>query len=134
MRKQLASIQANGDEPGWGQNFARWVWPFDDNEGDATNAASILDEEYDTDEHADPWWWPLWSNPTNPKKSTNQAQEAEKSVSTDNGEESMVNPNAKSDGVHGDEIEAPEISTESEASATKTKKKRTLIRDWVWPF
>ena len=104
------------------------MWPFGDDEDDATKAAGILAEEYETDPRTDPWWWPLWSNPPNPKKSTNQAQEIDTSVSKNNRVESTLSTNIKSDKLPVDEIEA------LETSAKKTKKKRALIRDWVWPF
>lgn len=132
---QAAGIDpSKQDESGWGQNFARWVWPFGDDEEDATKAAGILAEEYETDVGTDPWWWPLWSNPPNPPKSTNQAQEIDPSVGTNNEEESTLSPEIKSDNLPVDEIEVLETSFESETSATKAKKKRALIRDWVWPF
>ena len=132
QRAQAAGIDpSQQDEFGWGRNFARWVWPFSDDKDDTARAAGILEEEYDTYERIDPWWWPLWSNP---KKSTNQAQIIDTSVSANDGTEDAMNPNSKIDRLPGDESSSSETSKDSEIPAKETKKKRALIRDWVWPF
>ena len=107
------------------------MWPFGEHEDDAIRAADILEEEYDADVVTDPWWWPLWSNPI---KNLGDGEVIDTSVSTNDGAKATVNPNSKNDKVLGDENVASKKSTESEIPATKTKKKRALIRDWVWPF
>ena len=129
---QAAGIDpSQQDESGWRQNFARWVWPFGKNGDDAIRASGILEEEYDGNAGTDPWWWPLWSNPN---KSTNEAQVNDTSISTNDETKAALDLTSKSNKVLGMQKEASEKSTGSEISSIKTKKKRALIRDWVWPF
>ncbi|MEC7273775.1 MAG: hypothetical protein VXU48_00860, partial [Verrucomicrobiota bacterium] len=129
---QAAGIdQSQKDESGWKRNFARWVWPFGENEDDAIKAADILEEEYDGNAGTDPWWWPLWSNP---KTSTNEDQLSDTSLSTNSETKTALDLTSKSNKVLEKGKKTLEKSTDSEMPAIKKKKKRALIRDWVWPF
>jgi len=92
------------EDTGWGRTFARWAWPFGD-EAAQKSTEEILQEAYEEDPNASPWWWPFWSE-------NNQADKA-----------------SESDAAN----QAEGTGTETRGSDEKKKNDRS-IRDWAWPF
>ena len=136
--------QANS---GWGRTFARWVWPFNEDETAATSDA-ILEEEFQAARETDPWWWPFWSENTNTSPPTGGS---EPKTTTDPATALPDNEVAEPQSVREErtvELEEPENdqspveseNTASEAAAPpgaeskNSQKKRSSVRDWVWPF
>jgi hypothetical protein len=112
-----AGIDPNQQEAaGWGRTFARWAWPFGEDES-MTSSEALLQEEYEDSSKADPWWWPFWSERTaSPSESTAEAEDA-----TTEAAESA--PAA---------TQVPATDTVEDGPA-KTEKKNSS-RDWAWPF
>lgn len=134
-RQMLALSEAAGVAPvtedaGWGRTFARWAWPFSEDEA-PTSTDALLEEGYEKADESDPWWWPFWSEQPETEKpaaieETAPAEVAETTKSappTDVVEESTPTVENTMD----------EASSE-DASPTKEKTKRTSMKDWVWPF
>lgn len=111
---------------GWGRSFARWVWPFNEDEITA-NTGDILANEYEGTQQNDPWWWPFWSN-----QSTIQISTIDDPASSDSN--GTTHPSKDVNSLH--EAETNEIKSPVQAihSSTKTEKKHSSIRDWAWPF
>jgi len=114
---------AQQETAGWGRTFARWAWPFGDDEV-AASADAILGQEFDEASETDPWWWPFWSE-KGPAEQINRIQ-------------------TETDALEVPELDevAEEITTETtvenipESAATEetSKKNGRSVRDWVWPF
>ena len=51
---------AQQETAGWGRTFARWAWPFGEDEV-AESADAMLKQEFEEASETDPWWWPFWS-------------------------------------------------------------------------
>lgn len=122
------------EEAGWGRTFARWAWPFGEDQS-AVSPEAILAEEYEAPRESDPWWWPFWSEKSASDTSVREA-EAIEAPETPNDTE------LKSDPIETPETpETPELagetvtdSEQTEEKVTGTEKKRSSVRDWVWPF
>ena len=114
---------AQQETAGWGRTFARWVWPFGEDEA-AASANAILEQEFEEASETDPWWWPLWSE-KGPAEQVNGTE-------------------TKTDALEVPEPDkaAEEITTETtvenipESTATEetSEKNSRSVRDWVWPF
>lgn len=115
------------DEAGWGRTFARWAWPFGEDEA-ALSSDAILQEEFEGAKDTDPWWWPFWSEkqPSAEDKTTGEpTTELEAEAKT-----SEVTPATVSEGASVNSAPTPE----SEAPQKENEKKKTSARDWAWPF
>ena len=113
MRQMAAAAGINPaqqDDAGWGRSFARWVWPFEGDDSQAT-AEELLTGEYEAEEPADPWWWPFWS----------EAAETHKSQA----------PSEADQG--GQPRGTPESGTAPTGDKASPSRKNST-RDWLWPF
>lgn len=145
VAQQIASlVEAAGIDPdqqeqaGWGRTFARWAWPFGEDE--TASSEALLQEEFEIEGSTDPWWWPFWSERVTPEL---QATEAGKPTEMETSE--MVAPTEDATASEPTEVSsveeaaAPEPGVES-TDTDKTKKtaeepkKRKPARDWSWPF
>ena len=108
---QAAGLDAaTQKESGWGRSFARWVWPFGQDEI-ALDPERILTEEFESEAETDPWWWPFWS------ETAQEPSEPEPAATT------------------SEAVNSSEPSTETAApAAPETKKPASTKRDWSWPF
>jgi hypothetical protein len=137
---EAAGIDPNQqDEAGWGRTFARWAWPFGEDEAAASTDA-ILEQEYEESRQTDPWWWPFWSE--------NAAPESTEPETVQDAPIKKPVPEVEADSVSAEEVESITLGvaeTEAEASAEAqteetaeesetSPKKRGSARDWVWPF
>ena len=95
---------AQKEQAGWGHTFARWAWPFGEDEA---TAEAILEEEFEVENGSDPWWWPFWSERTQPEL-----------------DEALAG---------GTSTENQEYTDQSEVK-TEEPKKRQSARNWAWPF
>lgn len=134
-RQMLALSEAAGVAPitedaGWGRTFARWAWPFSDDDA-ATSTDALLEEAYEKADETDPWWWPFWSEQPEaakpaPAEAVAPIQEAQSAMPAPTNEVA-------------EEITAIEENTMDEApkeaaAAPEEKTKRTSKKNWVWPF
>ncbi len=146
VAQQMVSLaEAAGIDPsqqqeaGWGRTFARWAWPFGEDE--AASSEALLQEEYESARETDPWWWPFWS-----EKSAPQLEEVEAEVETEADAEETVEAETEVEvlpeveAVESVALEVPadeltETADSEQAEETpKTEKNRNSASDWVWPF
>lgn len=129
-RQMLALAEAAGIDPteqeaGWGRTFARWAWPF--GEDDSATTAALLAQGYEEATESDPWWWPFWSE--SQKDSATPAEDSSETTESEtaSNETAAVAPVAVSD----DNTES--VDKAVEADSNKVKKKASK-KDWAWPF
>jgi len=96
---------AQQETAGWGRTFARWAWPFGEDEV-AESADAMLKQEFEEASETDPWWWPFWS---------------------EKGPAEQVN-------VSETKTDALEVSEPNKAAEETSEKNSRSVRDWVWPF
>lgn len=108
---------------GWGRTFARWAWPFGEDEV-AASADAMLNQEFEESRDTDPWWWPFWSE----KGSAEQVSGTE--TATDAIE--VPEPDKAAEGITIDTT-VENVTGSSVAEETSEKNSRS-VRDWVWPF
>jgi len=96
---------AQQETAGWGRTFARWAWPFGEDEV-AESADAMLKQEFEEASETDPWWWPFWS---------------------EKGPAEQVNGTET-------ETEASEVPEPDKAAEETSEKNSRSVRDWVWPF
>lgn len=139
--------QANS---GWGRTFARWVWPFTE-DTTATTSDAILEEEYESTDQSDPWWWPFWSE--NPVIASTQGNASPGNTAKPEANPAMTQLEASD--IQESEREEQPIAIETAASdqpastaeesgtttdpapeaiSEKSSKKQSPARDWEWPF
>ncbi len=114
---------AQQETAGWGRTFARWAWPFGEDEA-AASADAMLKQEFEKARETDPWWWPLWSE----KGSVEQVSGTK--TATDALEVPVPDKDA-------DEIttETPVENIKGSSVSEKTIEKNSRsVRDWDWPF
>ncbi|MGB0743693.1 MAG: hypothetical protein ACPGSB_04125, partial [Opitutales bacterium] len=63
------------EQAGWGRNFARWVWPFGNEDG-SLSSEEMLEQEFAAEDNDDPWWWPFWSEQAAVRADADPAAEA----------------------------------------------------------
>lgn len=129
------------DDAGWGRNFARWAWPFGDDESMSTEA--MLAEEFEEEDESDPWWWPFWSE--NPAATSDEETRDEEPVPAEQVEDASPaeSPAPEVNEAAPVPVEMREVTSkeenaqpsEAEQAPTPpaTNKKRST-KDWVWPF
>jgi hypothetical protein len=131
-------------EAGWGRTFARWAWPFGEDET-ATTPKAMLDEAYAPPAETDPWWWPFWSEkPAAEAVSTETPENSETDLQIDaSSDEEVTEMTPIEDEITTEttSLEEPaatdattESATEDEETNPTAEKKRSSARDWVWPF
>ncbi|MDQ8193595.1 hypothetical protein QEH59_04115 [Coraliomargarita sp. SDUM461004] len=137
VAQQMISLaEAAGIDPvqqqsaGWGRTFARWVWPFGEDEA-AVSPDAMLQEEYEASNEGDPWWWPFWSE----KSTATAARES----GTQNSDEAALDAAENTDSAPQQVASetAPEAITEAQSNETSDdapKTKSRSAREWVWPF
>jgi len=156
-RQMLSLSEAAGIDPslqedaGWGRTFARWVWPFGEDEASPSTEA-MLQEAYEAADEADPWWWPFWSEKGEP--TAEPSVEKTKSTSVTEGgldsTESPTLPTDESGEAESVALEVPEATDEAKTTsevdseeATEAtpdsnepveEKTRRSVREWAWPF
>lgn len=114
---------ATQEEAGWGRTFARWAWPFGDDESPASTN-EILEEEYEATRANDPWWWPFWS-----EKPVEDEVEAAQSELEDISTSTAAQP-AAPESIKVEESPNDDAQQETEPLESKSRS----ARDWVWPF
>ncbi|WPJ97944.1 hypothetical protein SH580_09495 [Coraliomargarita algicola] len=107
---------AQQQEAGWGRTFARWAWPFGENES-ATSPDAMLAAEYEGTHVSDPWWWPFWS-----EKAAATAPDSTTDVETAAATTAVETPAPSPD--------AAPPTAEPEAPTAK----KSSAREWIWPF
>lgn len=143
---------ATQENTGWGRTFARWAWPFGE-EDDGMSTEEMLEEEYAPEAASDPWWWPFWSE--KPEEAVEEADDDEAKASEANGEEPETQPEstgeAETAAPENQEqatapIEIGEVQSDKEqeagvanakdekSDASNKKKERSRTKDWLWPF
>ena len=116
-------------DAGWGRTFARWAWPFGEDDNNATSEA-LLEEEYEPALETDPWWWPFWS-----EKTPAQENHADATTGIDEADAlALTEEQAESAPLEVMEESTEDISAREAVEAPKAEKKRSSARDWVWPF
>ena len=124
-QQMITLAEAAGIDPaqqqnsGWGRTFARWAWPFGENEA-APSPDAMLAEEYEEARETDPWWWPFWSEKTAP--ATSEADSADDSTDDNTTTTAATTPAPSPD--------AAIPTAEPEAPAAK----KSSAREWIWPF
>ena len=114
---------AQQETAGWGRTFARWAWPFGEDEA-AASADAMLKQEFEEASEKDPWWWPFWSE----KGTAEQVNVTE--TETDVSEQSVPDKDAEEI-----TIETPVENIKGSLVSEKTiEKNGRSVRDWVWPF
>jgi len=134
-QQMIQLAEAAGIDPdqqadaGWGRTFARWAWPFGEDDNNATSEA-LLEEEYEPALETDPWWWPFWS-----EKTPAQENHADATTGIDEADAlALTEEQAESVPLEVMEESTEEISAREAVEAPKAEKKRSSTRDWVWPF
>lgn len=114
---------AQQETAGWGRTFARWAWPFGEDEA-AASADAMLKREFEEATETDPWWWPFWSE----KGTAEQVNVTE--TETNFSEQSVPDKDAEEI-----TIETPVENIKGSSVSEKTIEKNSRsVRDWVWPF
>jgi hypothetical protein len=156
-RQMLALAEAAGINPAaqdadWGRTFARWAWPFGEDEGgNSTNA--LLEQGYAEDADMNPWWWPFWSESLEGTEEAPQAveptieiPETEATTTDPANSESIAEPGQDAapkiileEATATPLAPTPTAATESEApaaepKASKADRKEPTKKDWEWPF
>jgi hypothetical protein len=141
-RQMLALSEAAGVAPvtedaGWGRTFARWAWPFSEDEATASTDA-LLEEGYEETDVGDPWWWPFWSEQaeaTKPAVSETEVIETEAPVSEPVESASEINATVEEAVEPVSEATVEEVEeTVEEATEPKETSKRPSKKSWAWPF
>jgi hypothetical protein len=154
----LARAEAAGVDPqqqrgaGWGRTFARWVWPFGDDQPEPSSPEVRLEEAYAETAAPDPWWWPFWSERgvvSSPDDRPSAGAEAEATELSANGDpeatagaaEPSDPPEAASPGATSAETPPEAVPTENSDPVTvdatedeREEKIRRPAREWTWPF
>jgi len=144
------------DDAGWGRTFARWAWPFG-NEEEEVSPEEMLAEEFDAETGNDPWWWPVWSEKPEAEEdagdnapaeadASGQPDEAPASTEAEPENRSGADAPAEESGGAPVPVELVEVETEGESAAEASAgeepetseesagKKRSTAKDWLWPF
>jgi hypothetical protein len=108
---------------GWGRTFARWAWPFGEDEV-AASADAMLNQEFEESRETDPWWWPFWSEKGSAEQ-VNGAKTATNAIE-------MPEPDKAAESITIDTT--VENVTGSSVAEETSKKNSRSVRDWVWPF
>lgn len=133
---EAAGIDPNQQtEVGWGRTFARWAWPFGEDEAPASTTA-LLQEEYEEARETDPWWWPFWSEKPAPNPEMREATQESMP------EAAVARSEARPGFAEEREATPPEAAEtvgrkgleEAADDEQNPAKKRGSARDWVWPF
>lgn len=114
---EAAGINPAEQNAGWGRTFARWAWPFGDDEAAASTPSALLEESYENaaPSDSDPWWWPFWS------------ESKEAPVAAETPEETVPETEVAVE-------EKVEAAVEEAEQKTEKEGKKSSKRDWVWPF
>lgn len=142
-RQMIDLAEAAGIDPsqqkdaGWGRTFARWAWPFSEEE--ATTSQALLQEEYEASREVDPWWWPFWSEKPAPRQKETEPETSEATEAIESEMEAETVPAVEESTTAAPEAtmepaEEAEANTPTEAAPPATKKKLSSTRDWAWPF
>lgn len=152
MAKAAGIDPTTQEDAGWGRTFARWAWPFG-NEDEAMSTEEMLAEEFEPEAASDPWWWPFWSEPAEETDASENS--AENNAEETTGDESKPESTAAAKTTLGENEEAPvpvelvaveeaENDQENDAEAASdseenepeapAKQKRSTTKDWLWPF
>ena len=147
VAQQMASLaEAAGIDPsqqqdaGWGRTFARWAWPFGEDEAAASDA--LLQEEYEAASEPDPWWWPFWSEKAAPEAATNELPAEAEAESTEEAPQEIEKAESVAIEVSEEmpkampeaETTTGDISSAIKETKSAEEKKRSSARDWAWPF
>jgi hypothetical protein len=114
---------AQQETAGWGRTFARWAWPFGEDEAAASTDA-MFNQEFEEASETDPWWWPFWSEKgsAEPVNGTETEADALKLPEPDEPAEEITIKTTV------------ENIPESTATEKTSEKNSRSVRDWVWPF
>jgi len=127
------------DDTGWGRTFARWAWPFGEDD-DAMTPEEALADEFEPEDSADPWWWPFWSETAEPASSeTGDALGNEPSAGESGPESDAGEPVVAVDLVEVKDTDSSDTAADpdepgEEAPTRSTLPSRRSTRDWLWPF
>jgi len=144
---------ATQEDAGWGRTFARWAWPFG-NEDTPMSTEEMLAEEFEPESASDPWWWPFWSEKPEQETDTpeNAAEDtveetADNEAPPENTAEADATPEEMEETaapVEQVEVETAESDQENDSETASdseeeepqapAKKKRSTTKDWLWPF
>jgi hypothetical protein len=136
MREMASAAGVTPDQredSGWGRSFARWVWPFKEDET-GTSTDEMLTEEFEPDEGADPWWWPFWSEKEQDSQSSESGEEAREAkevndTGAETTEAAVPDPAPRpADSATGREVDV------APTERTDAPKRQGSARDWLWPF
>ncbi len=138
---------AQQEQNGWGRTFARWAWPFGEDE--AATSEAILEEEFEVEGSSDPWWWPFWSERglLEPEIIDTEINvdlvESEDTVAAVEGIENITDTAGNTNTA----LEKNESPPDTEIGTARTEEngnhdentneeppKRKSSRDWAWPF
>ncbi|MGJ8652118.1 MAG: hypothetical protein ACSHX8_02480 [Opitutaceae bacterium] len=119
---EAAGINPAEQNVGWGRTFARWAWPFGEDETAAGTPNALLEEAYeDAPSDSDPWWWPFWSE-------SNVAE-----VSTEAPAETTTETSATVEQDAPAAVEQ-EVDADEETEKSDKENKKSSKKDWAWPF
>lgn len=147
VEQQMRSItEAAGLDPskkkaaGWGRTFARWVWPFGEDEP-ASNPSFILEQEFEESASKDPWWWPFWSEKPTPEveaviETSDEAEVTTEPLPITGATETIEDTANLLLEPSSEAAQIPEILEEpvTEETPKESKKKRKSAGNWIWPF
>ncbi|MGZ0656188.1 hypothetical protein ACWPKO_08925 [Coraliomargarita sp. W4R53] len=151
VAQQMISLaEAAGIDPAqqqdadWGRTFARWAWPFGEDES-ALSSDAMLEEEFEAARETDPWWWPFWSEQAAQKQNEAEAKQATEELEADIAEattdmEPVVAPvtTPAAEAAESVTLEATETSAAADTAVETTtdapEKKSRSAREWIWPF
>jgi hypothetical protein len=71
---KTAGVNLSSNDAGWGRTFARWAWPFGEDEV-GNNTLETLEEATGSGSQ-DPWWWPFWSENSDSDSSSSDSAAA----------------------------------------------------------
>lgn len=134
---------AQQEQAGWGRTFARWAWPFGEDE--TVSSEALLEEEFEVEGNTDPWWWPFWSERELPEPEAVEAEEPKEMETTVLETSEMEAPAEETTVAEIEEVPSveeatapqPEVEsadTDNTKETTEEPKKRKPARDWSWPF
>ena len=145
-QQMVALAEAAGIDPaqqqdaGWGRTFARWAWPFGEDEAVATSD-DLLQREFEVAKENDPWWWPFWSENASEPTPVDSTETVEEIIE----EETDLTDETQSTGEEipdqesiVEEIPSTEVAEEedeqTEQEDEQAPQNRRTLRDWAWPF
>ncbi len=142
MAEAAGFDSARQRDAGWGRTFARWAWPFGD-DTDALSTQELLEAEFEPGQASDPWWWPVWSEPSREESEAPQSPAedpmddpaTEVMPESDDGIDPPLDRTEVDTGKPAEEADpVVQESEDEDTRPTRSPQRSRSTRDWLWPF